>query len=145
LPEQEREPVMGANEYCLICKTIELDSLPASTEDITFYECRQCSRHYSKSAGRALSYRWLHPISLLLYGVIFEPRPQSAARHIAENFRNGKKEEDLKFIIQEVKMELEHPTRNVRDILSMNQSEKDLREFLQLTISYLASGNQGIT
>src|SRR5205085_403492 len=98
------------------------ETLPGATEDITFYECRQCSRHYSKSARRALCYRWLHPISLLLYGVIFEPQPKDAAKRIAENFQDGKTEEELKLIIQEVKRELEHPTQNVRDILDMDQS-----------------------
>jgi hypothetical protein len=132
------------NEYCLICKTFVLSILPDSNEEITFYECRQCHRQFSKSDGRALCYRWLHPISLLLYGVIFESQPQKAANRIAENFQNGKTIEDLMFIIQEVKRELDDPTQNVRDILDLHQSEVDLREFLQLTITYLASGIQEV-
>lgn len=140
-----KRPNAEPNEYCLICKNIELSILPDSKEEITFYECRQCYRQFSKSDGWALCYRWLHPISLMLYGVIFESRPQKAAKRIAEHFQNGKTKEDLMFIIQEVKRELDEPTQNVRDILNLHQSEADLREFLQLTITYLASGIQEVS
>jgi hypothetical protein len=139
---------MSSEEYCLICKTIRLSILPASTEEITFYECQQCSRQFSKTGGRSLCFRWLHPISLLLYGVIFEPQPKGVAKRMAEYLQGQKTEEDLKIIIQEVKRELDNPTQNVRDILEMHQSEEELREFLRLTVEYLAqddsqSGEQG--
>jgi hypothetical protein len=132
---------MELKEYCLICKTIELSILPDSVEEITFYECPQCVRQFSKSVGRGLCYRWLHPISLLLYGVIFESQPQNAAKHMAEYFQEVKTKEDLKIIIQEVKRELDNPTQNVRDILKMSQSEEALREFLGLTITYMEQNN----
>ena len=54
---------------CLRCKTVPLHDLP-SPEGIRFLGCPQCLRHYAKKPDRPMTFRWLHPITVALYGVI---------------------------------------------------------------------------
>jgi transposase-like protein len=68
----------NATTNCLQCSGVVLTRLPESSEEITFFECPSCHRHYAQSPGHSLTYRWSHPVSLALYCILFnrEPVPQ---------------------------------------------------------------------
>jgi hypothetical protein len=66
---------------------------------------------------------------LVLYGVIFEQRPQDSATRIAGLFANDPRRDD---IVAEIRLELREPSQSVRKILDLRASETDLREFLAL-------------
>jgi transposase-like protein len=128
--------------YCLRCKTTELIALP-SPQNISFFECPKCHRTFARKAGGALSFRWLHPISLVLYPVIFEGEPGQSCERVAEMFATQKSSEQIKLIVQEIRLELDDPTQQVRDILECRASEEDLRKYLRCVADRLEerSGN----
>lgn len=72
------------------------------------------------------------PLGIVLYGVLFEARPQEKAAQIAKLLRAQKEPAHCEFIAKELRAELAMPTQPVRDILpGMRASEADLREFLR--------------
>ena len=126
---------------CLRCKTIDLTLLDSSTETISFFECPQCFRNYAQKRGGRLCFRWLHPISLALYPVIFEKHPLHFIEQLTaclssepppNRIEQGSAEaEHIKLTVQEIRLELDDPTQQVRDILDCEASEEDLREYLR--------------
>ena len=122
---------------CLRCSGVELARLPESTEEITFFECPSCHRHYALSPGHSLNYRWLHPVSLALYCVLFNREPLSAAPFVAKELVRGRSRDASLKMIEEIELELERPTQNVREILDNPQSEEECREFLQAVVTYI--------
>ncbi len=127
----------SSGEYCLRCNDSELEVLSASSPEITFYSCPTCGRHYAKQPGESLHDRWLSPLSGVLYGVIFERKPQKRAKEMAERFYQGREfytEKWLKvWVLGDIQSELEHPKQKVKEILEgMHASEEDLREYLRL-------------
>lgn len=81
--------------------------------------------------------RWLGPLSLTLYGVLFKERPQAEAARIAAMI-NGKHTESRDLFLREIRAELASPSQPVRDILpGMTATEEDLREFLRLVADAL--------
>jgi hypothetical protein len=116
----------------LRCTDVALEPLDSFAK-ISFWRCPQCARQYAQEPGRALVDRWRGPISLVLYGVIFEERPQEHADRQVEQFVGGSfTPEHLRSIVAEIRSELARPTQPVREILSLRASERDLREYLQL-------------
>jgi hypothetical protein len=87
--------------------------------------------------------RRLSPLAEALYGVIFEPEPQTRARAAAEYFyqrRQFYSEEWLKgVLLREIRNELEHPGQKVKDILNSSAGEEDLRDYLRLFAKELES------
>lgn len=128
--------------HCLRCKTTELLPLP-SPDGISFFECPKCHRDFARKAGGALTFRWLHPISLVMYPVIFEGDPGQDCERVAEMFATQKSSEQIKLMIQEIRLELHDPTQQVRDILECRASEEDLRKYLRCVADRLEkrSGN----
>lgn len=115
---------------CLRCSTTDLRRLSESTQEVEFFECPSCLRHYASKSGGALTYRWLHPISLALYGVIFESRPLEHAQRIVESLVRDRPPEEIVVFVEEIELELEHPTQQVRSIIGNVASETECREFL---------------
>jgi len=86
---------------------------------------------------------------LVLYPVIFESHPQKEANRIVDElyatsepgahsiFRPFSRDQ-LRQMISEIRIELEHPTQNVRDILDLKGNETDLREYLDLVADRLS-------
>lgn len=116
--------------HCLRCKTIELTTL-ASPSGISFFECPQCHRNFARKPGGALCFRWPGPIGLILYPVIFADNPVQDCERVAEMFAKQQSRERIKLIVQEIKLELDYPTQQVRDILECQASEDDLRKYLR--------------
>jgi hypothetical protein len=123
--------------HCLRCKTIVLSELPRVGPEISFYECPACRRQYALAPGKKLVFRWLHPISLALYGVIFDPNPVEHAETQAEKFVRQMPIEGLQAMIEEIRLELTDPTQQVRDMLDCRASEDQLREFLSLFTNHV--------
>jgi len=82
----------------------------------------------------SLTDRWGMPISLVLYGVIFEKKPEIKATVIAADFK-ARDDLDLVEIIEDIKIELETPRQKVSSILNFEYPDEDkLRLFLKLFI-----------
>ena len=122
---------------CLRCSGVELTRLPESSEEITFFECPSCHRHYARSPGHSLTYRWLHPVSLALYCILFNREPLSATPFVAKELMRGRSRDASLKMIEEIELELQRPTQNVREILDNPQSEEECREFLQAVVTYI--------
>ena len=128
---------MNNQPLCLRCKTIKLEPL-SSPDSISFFECPNCHRHFARKPGGSLTFRWLHPISLFLYPVIFEPDP---VRYWNELTVSGLTEQEsperTKALIEEITLELDDPTQQVRDILGCCASEAELRKYLRCVVDSL--------
>lgn len=121
---------------CLRCRTVRLRALPASP-GIDFFECPACGRQFARKPGQALTLRWRHPISLVLYPVIFSASPAAEAERVAAQFAEQWTREQLDLAIREIRLELEEPTQRVRDILGCRASEAELRGYLRLVATHL--------
>jgi len=72
------------------------------------------------------------PLSLVLYGVIFDKKPVNKAEHIAEEF-SLRDDIDLPALIKDIKRELQNPTQKVSEILDLSYpNEIALRTFLKI-------------
>lgn len=125
-----------STNYCLRCETTPLTVLPESNDQITFYECPSCHRHFAQEPGRELCDRWLSPISLVLYGIQFEPKPQAHYQRVAQSLLHDRPQDEMAWMVEEIEHELKKPTQRVRDILSLPHDEEDLRQFLRLVVDY---------
>jgi transposase-like protein len=123
---------------CPRCKTITLEVLEASPE-ITFYRCPHCERHYARKPGIGLVDRWLSPVSLALYGVIYEPDAILHAPRIARELASARDRASIEALAREIQLELDEPTQRVAEILDMAalKTEEHLREFLRLVVEHL--------
>ena len=124
------------SEHCLRCQTVELTILPESNDQIAFYECPSCRRHFARRPCRALCDGWLSPISLVLYGIQFELNPRAGYLRVAQTFLRERSREEIAGMIEEIERELKEPTQNVRDILDLRHGEKELRSFLRLVVDH---------
>lgn len=118
------------NLYCLRCDTkLNIDS--SSSEEVCFYQCRQCNSHYRLHEDNSLVDRWGMPISLVLYGVIFDQHPINKVKNIAEKF-SLRDDIDLAFLINNIEEELQNPTQKVSNILDFSYpDETALRKYLK--------------
>jgi hypothetical protein len=123
-------------QYCLRCKTVVLDILP-SPEEITFYECGQCRRQFAHSPGKSLCFRWLHPISLVLYPVIFSTSPTAEAPRVAAMLAEQRTPEEFDRFLREIHLELDEPTQQIRDIFDCRASEDQLRRYLSTVVEFM--------
>ena len=114
---------------CLRC---DVPLSPTGQADsLRFHQCPRCGRAFTEQADGTLVERWLGPLSVALYGVIFDPRPQAPERVRA--VADGLGHLDGDHIAAEIRLELAHPTQPVGEIVGpMRAGEDDLREFLRL-------------
>jgi hypothetical protein len=93
--------------------------------------------------------RWVGPIGLVLYPIIFSEKPQAEAGRIAAELYAASQPgtrsilrsltcDELRNLLAELRLELEHPSQRVQDILSLEKAEVDLREYLALVAKGLA-------
>ena len=117
----------------LRCKKVRLDVLESDAE-IAFFACARCGRQYARKAGRELVFRWGNPLSLALYGVIYEADAPPHAARIADQLARDRDAAALDRFIREIELELADPTQAVTEILPMAvpKSEENLRQFLRL-------------
>jgi hypothetical protein len=108
-------------------------------DELTFLECEGCGRRYAQRDGGPLTERWLGPLSLALYGVIFVEHPQDpeCVRRQAGSLGHL----DTAALVGEIRRELAEPSQPVGAILpGMRATEADLREYLRLLADELGSG-----
>ena len=127
---------------CLRCpEPIALVKDSSVEADIEFFECPKCHRSYAKAPGEPLTFRWLHPISIALYGFAFRSGPR--ARHVAMAVLSLTKDytpEQVSLTIRELEAELENPTQPVHLILpSIKRTEEECRSFLLSVLNELKS------
>lgn len=125
-----------ADLSCLRCDSTPLTALPQSNEQIAFYQCPSCLRQYAQRASRTLCDRWLSSLSIVLYGIQFEPHPQAEAERVARSLLQQKKPEEITRMMSEIEEELHEPRQQVRDILDLPQAEEEVRAFLQRVVEY---------
>ena len=123
--------------FCLRCPDVGLCRLPESSDEISFFECPTCRRQYAKKKSASLTYRWLHPISLPLYCVLFSANATAEAPRVARSLANQSSATQLTSIVHEIELELQQPTQQVREILDNPQSEETCRQFLTAIASLL--------
>jgi hypothetical protein len=133
-------PMNSDGVCCLRCKDMALVGLPSPAE-ITFYECPACGRHYAQEPSGHLTFRWLHPISLVLYGFTSTPdgstdgNPESVENYAvrtAKSLAIDQTTQQLNAFIHEIELELNEPTQPVKDIIGTKASEQECRAFLRL-------------
>jgi hypothetical protein len=116
--------------HCLRCKTIGLQEAEFHPE-IRFFSCPNCGRGYALSPGKQLTFRWLHPVTMALYEVIFDENPIDRAPSVARKFAAQYSRQNLAEILKEIRLELDEPTQQVRDSLDCRASEEELRKYLR--------------
>ena len=126
------EPMTERNAFCLRCTEVELVSSGRLVPDIEFFDCPGCQRRYARETGRSLTFRWLHPISLVLYTILFDVNLDGPARSLLEAAQQPPNQpEEARRMIGEIELELAQPTQQVRDILDNPQTEEQCRQFLR--------------
>ncbi len=119
------------NPSCLRCEDRELESRSGSAGEVEFFRCPSCCREFARKTGRALTYRWLHPVSLPLYCILLDRDPMFRVGEVATMFGKQRSAVELSSMLDEIELELEEPTQEVRLILDNPQSEDLCREFLR--------------
>jgi len=71
--------------------------------------------------------------------VLFESEPLSKAQSVAENLAKTHARDEMAEMIDEIDLELRHPTQNIRDILDNRASEEKCREFLEAFVAHVRS------
>ena len=116
---------------CPCCGAPELTFAPDSRREIEFFECPACRRRYARKTGGALTFRWGHPVTLALYGVLFAADPVAEAEAQASRFAGQWPPDTLRAMVEEIELELHHPTQRVRDCLDNVASEEKCRDYLR--------------
>ena len=119
----------AADHACLRCKSVSLNELP-SPEGIQFFECPECHRQFAMQPGRSMTFRWLHPISVALYSVIFDTDPAPRATAVAEELSKSQTSEWLSSLVSEIDLELADPTQDLSVMVDCRASDAKLRDFL---------------
>ena len=113
---------------CLRCSKVELIPCGPFGHEIEFFDCPACHRRYARKPGGSLTFRWLHPISLVLYEILFDSNP---LERLEKSGGPSEPPEVLLRIVEEIELELTHPTQQVRDILDNPQTEEQCRQYLR--------------
>jgi transposase-like protein len=121
--------------HCLRCRSVRLRPIAPSAADSSFFECPSCQRQYTRKSTGAVTYRWRHPISLALYGVIFDREPIAHAPRIAQLLLRNRKPDEIAWFTEEIEHELKEPTQQVHLILDNAATEPKCRQFLTALVA----------
>lgn len=125
---------------CLRCRGVRLRPLAQSAPALAFFECPTCRRQYARKSSGSLTYRWRHPISLALYGVIFEKEPLVHAPRIATILLRDRTPDEIAWFVDEIELELKQPTQQVHLILDNAATEPKCRQFLTAVVAAMRAG-----
>ena len=118
-----------SEHHCPRCKTVLLGETEQYPK-IRFFLCSNCRRRYALEPGKALTLRWGEAVTLPLHEVYAYDAPVKQAVRIAQKFVSQWSTEELDWIVDEIRLELDDPTQQVRDTLDCKASEVDLRRYL---------------
>ena len=104
--------IREAPPNCLRCDNAKLRVMDCHP-GLRNYECPICFRRYSQRDGGALLHRWLAPITLPLYALVFRQFRICPAVEIADEFHKQKDHAYLKLMVQEIMGELNRPTQQL--------------------------------
>lgn len=108
---------------CTRCPDRLLDPEDRATE-ISFWACSSCGRRFTRHEDGELTERWLGPLSLALYGVMFSSDPVAEVDRVAGQISASTE------MLDEIALELAHPSQNVSRIHRMVADEAAVRAFL---------------
>lgn len=121
-----------SHEFCLRCPNAELRLIPESPVGRMFFECVGCGRRYDKGPGESLHDAWLSPITLALFGVIFEQAPEDFALATAVDLHKTQTADQIDILIADIQEELSHPKQRVSQMHRfLYPDEMRLRGFLE--------------
>ena len=120
---------------CFRCSSNLEDVTPEDSNGIKFYSCKSCSSQYSENIEGRLFDRWLMPITIPLYCLIFEDDHKSKVEDILNSIMKEKKS-NINILVKHISDELENPKQRISDIHNFEHlSEENLREFLKLLLN----------
>lgn len=128
--------------FCLRCKDVVLARL-SPAQDVAFFECPQCRRQFALKPGQDLTFKFGHPMSVMLYPVIFSASPLADVNRVAQDIIESTPAIDWNAAAAEAQLELDDPTQRLRDILGCPASEAELREYLSALCSYIRGRASG--
>ena len=122
-------------EKCYRCNSNLINVTTSDADDVEFFECTSCKSSYSKRTDGNLHDRWLMPITLPLYSVIFDKNPETRAREQAHEFLNTDNI-DIEILKTHIREELESPKQNISEILNFKYPNEDkLRKYLRCFVT----------
>lgn len=125
-----------AQPLCLRCDGTALSPASDSSPEMAFFECPGCRRAYARTPGGALTYRWLHPVSIALYSFAFRSgtREQHVRKTVHDMLSNSTAEQ-IAWNMDEIELELSKPTQKVCEMLpELGKEENDCRSFLRTVL-----------
>lgn len=122
---------------CYRCNSKLKDVTPKDIENIHFFEYLECHSRYAQKPGQQLHDRWLMPLTLILYEVIFSENPPDHAKELLnEKGRFDVKKKDI--LISHIRGELDTPNQKISEIFDfVCNDETKLREYLRLVMEGL--------
>ncbi|MDQ8201348.1 hypothetical protein QEH56_24530, partial [Pelagicoccus enzymogenes] len=118
-------------QKCIRCET-KLKSDGRGSWKVKFYRCPNCGSGYSKTLFKPLCDRWLMPITIPLYSVIFDKEPEQKSYSVARTLLNQNDKKEIRQIIEHIDEEIKHPKQKISDILNfIHPNEDKLRRFLK--------------
>ncbi len=127
---------------CFRCNSELKDVTPSEVTDIKFLSCENCRCQFSENSAGRLYDRWLMPITLPLYNVIFEKEPLDCVENIVKEMAT-RENKFVDALIEALSDELVNPKQRVTDIHDFSYpDEVKLRKFLGLVKDGLEDGRQ---
>jgi hypothetical protein len=107
----------SSSPFCLRCRTVELEHVDQEVnDDVKFFRCPTCFANYTSNNG-VLVDRWLMPITLPLYRVIFSPNPEHADPSIPVAECEQRDPQRIALMIKDIERELAEPTQPLNAVL----------------------------
>lgn len=124
-------------EKCFRCAGKLQDNTPPDVAGIKFFACMDCGAGYAKKPGQDLHDRWLMPLSVVLYAVIFEREPYLKAKSVAK-YLLDQKNTDLLKLKEHILEEIKTPKQKVSQIHDFAYpDEVELRKYLVAVYEHL--------
>lgn len=125
-----RRPFGKKNAHCYRCGEKLTDVTPPDVTGIAFYRCPACGSSYAQAPGKALHDRWLMPLTLATYDLIFSSNPDEKMDDIYQQMIE-KGEDFVQLLLSHIEEELKDPKQNLADMHPFEfLDDAQLRAFL---------------
>ena len=95
-----------------------------SSKGLSFWKCQPCNWGFTRHEDGELTERWMGPLSLVLYGVMFDEEPVKSVDRVEAHLITDQ-------LLDEISAELANPRQKVSRILTSRATEDATREFLR--------------